>query len=295
MKKQTSVIIPNWRGRKLLEKNLPAVLATNPDEVIVVDDASPDDSNKLLKKNYPEIKIIRHSKNLGFSSACNSGAKAATGEIVILLNPDVVPEKNALKKILPDFKDEKVFAVSFNEPDWSWAKISWKKGTIEHEPGPKSKKAHVSAWASGGSAAFRKTIWEKLGGFDEIYKPFYWEDIDLSYRAWKRGYQVLWEPKAIVHHKHGAIIDKHFSKKYINFISERNRLLFIWKNITDPKMMIEHKLFLLLQLIKPGYLKPFMAAKVKYPQLIPRRFKEWHGKKIPDREIFKQFTTSDVV
>lgn len=289
MKKRTSVVIPNWNGRKLLEKNLPAVLATEPDEIIVVDDASPDDSNQFLEKNYPEIKIVKHEKNLGFAAACNSGVKAAKGEIVVLLNLDVVPEKDALKNILPDFEDDKVFAVSFNEPDWSWAKISWKKGTVEHEPGPKIKKTHISAWASGGSAAFRKSIWGKLGGFDEIYKPFYWEDIDLSYRAWKRGYLVLWEPKAIVHHKHEAIIGKHFSKIYINFISERNRLLFIWKNITDPRMMIEHKLFLLRQLVKPGYLKPLVAAKMRCPQLIPKRFQEWREKKISDREIFKQF------
>jgi GT2 family glycosyltransferase len=285
-----SVIIPNWNGRKLLEKNLPAVLATKPDEVIVVDDASPDESNEFLKKNYPEVKIVKHKKNLGFSAACNSGARDAKGEIIVIFNLDVVPEKDSLEKILPDFEDEKVFAVSFNEPQWSWARILWKKGTVEHQPGPKIKKTHLSAWASGGSAGFRKSIWEKLGGFDNIYKPFYWEDIDLSYRAWKRGYQVLWEPKAVVHHKHEAIIGKHYSKKYINFISERNRLLFIWKNIGNPKMIIEHKFHLTKRLLtSPGYWEPFMAALIRLPIVLPRRFKEWQEKKIGDQEVFVQF------
>ncbi len=287
---KTSIVIPNWKGRKLLEKNLPAVLATKPSEVIIVDDASPDDSNEFLEKNYPQVKIIKHQMNLGFGAGCNSGVKAAKGEIVVLLNLDVVPEKEALEKILPNFEDEKVFAVSFNELQWSWAKILWQKGTIEHQPGPKTKKTHLSAWANGGSAAFKKSVWQKLGGFDSLYHPFYWEDIDLSYRAWKRGYQILWEPKAIVHHQHEAIIGKYFSKKYIDFLSERNRLLFIWKNIGDPKMILEHKLYLGRRLLTlPSYWKPFIAALVRLPKVLPRRFKECQEKKINDREIFEQF------
>jgi len=287
---KTSIVIPNWKGRKLLEKNLPAVLATKPSEVIIVDDASPDDSNEFLKKNYPQVKIIKHQKNRGFAFGCNSGVKAAKGEIVVLLNLDVVPEKKALEKILPNFEDEKVFAVSFNEPQWSWAKILWQKGTVEHQPGPKAKKSHHSAWASGGSAAFRKSTWQELGGFDLIYHPFYWEDIDLSYRAWKRGYKVLWEPEAVVHHQHEAIIGKHYSEKYISFISERNRLLFIWKNIGNLKMFFEHKLYLGGRLLtSPGYWKPFMTAFTRLPKVLPRRFKECQEKKIGDREVFAQF------
>jgi len=286
---KTSIVIPNWKGRKLLEKNLPAVLATKPSEVIVVDDASPDDSNAFLEKNYPQVRLIKHQKNRGFAAGCNSGVKAAKEEIVILFNLDVVPEKDALEKILPDFENEKVFAVSFHEPQWSWARILWRNGTIEHEPGPKSTKTHISAWANGGSAAFRKSIWQRLGGFDSLYHPFYWEDMDLSYRAWKRGYQVLWEPKAIVHHQHESIIGKFYSKKYISFISERNRLLFIWKNITDWKMIVEHKFYLLPWLIRPGHLKSLMAAKLKFPQAFIRRMKECREKKVSDRKIFEQF------
>ena len=287
---KTSIVIPNWKGRRLLEKNLPAVLATQPDEVIVVDDASPDDSNQFLEKNYPQVKLVKHRKNQGFAAACNSGVKAAQGEIVALLNLDVIPEKDALEKILPNFKDEKVFAVSFHEPQWSWAKILWQNGLIEHQPGQKTKKTHLSAWASGGSSAFRKSIWQKLGGFDSLYHPFYWEDIDLSYRAWKRGHRVLWEPRAVVQHQHEAIIGKHYSKKEISLISERNRLLFIWKNIGYPKMILEHQFYLARKLLtSPGYWKPFLAALAYLPRVLPRRFKECREKKLNDGEVFKQF------
>lgn len=291
---KVSVVIPNWNGEKLLRKNLPKViqavkLSSYQAEIIVVDDGSEDGSVRQIKNKKLRIKLIENKKNRGFIYSCNRGVKETKGEIVVLLNNDVVPEKDFLKYVLPHFQDPKVFAVSFHEPDWSWARILWQKGFIEHQPGNKAKTTHISAWASGGSAAFRKSIWQKLGGFDLLYHPFYWEDVDLSYRAWKRGYKILWEPKAIVYHKHEGTIQR-FSKDYVNLISQRNQLLFTWKNVTSPKMMLEHKFWLGLKLIKnPGYFKPFLSALAKKPQILPRWLKEFREKKVNDIEIFNEF------
>lgn len=284
-----SIVIPNWNGKKLLEKNLPAVLQAGADEVIVSDDGSVDKSVEFLKKNYPQVKIIAHP-HIGFAGNCNRGVKTAKGEIVVLLNTDVTPEKDFLKPLKEDFKDPKVFAVSLGEPQWSWAKIVWQKGFLEHQPGKKTKQTHISAWASGGSGAFRKKFWEKLGGFDEIYKPFYWEDIDLCFRAWKRNHKVLWDPRSVVHHKHEATIGVEFSKKYIDFISQRNQLIFIWKNITIPKMMFEHKLWLWKRLLtNPGYWKPFLAAFFRLPTIVLKRIKEKREAVLSDKEVFAKF------
>jgi GT2 family glycosyltransferase len=288
-----SIIIPNWNGKKLLEKNLPKVLETGADEVVVVDNGSTDGSREFLlglKKKSLMVRTIRLEKNYGFAYACNLGVKMTKREIVVLLNNDVVPEKDFLKPLVEDFQDPKVFAVSLGEPQWSWAKGKWIKGFVEHKPGIKTKMPHISFWASGGSGAFRKEIWEKLGGFDEIYKPFYWEDIDLSYRAWKRSYKVIWDPRAVVHHQHESTIGSRFSKKYINFISQRNQLLFIWKNITSPKMILEHKIYLWKKLlIRPTYWKIFLRALVKLPQVLSKRVKEFKEKKVADSQIFEQF------
>lgn len=283
-----SIVIPNWNGQKLLEKNLPAVLLTEAQEIIIVDNGSTDGSKEYLKSQ--NLKLILNNQNLGFARAVNQGVKAAKGEIVVLLNNDVAPEKDFLKPLEEDFQNEKVFAVSLGEPQWSWAKGKWIKGFVEHEPGVKSKKPHISFWASGGSGAFRKKIWQKLGGFDEIFQPFYWEDIDLSYRAWKRGYKIIWEPRSVVHHQHEKTIGSSFSPSFVDFISQRNQLLFIWKNITDLKMLFAHKIFLWKRLLtQPGYFKPFLAAWFKFPLLFPLWLKEFFQKKISDREIFKQF------
>ncbi len=283
-----SIVIPNWNGRRLLEKNLSAVLNTGADELVISDDSSTDDSVIFIKKNFPQVKVIKH-KRLGFAGNCNQGVKAARGDIVVLLNTDVVPEKDFLRPLKKSFQDPKVFAVSLHEPQWSWAKGKWVKGFVEHEPGSKAKETHISFWASGGSAAFRKKIWDELGGFDEIYKPFYWEDIDLSYRAWKRGYKIVWEPRSIVHHRHQATISTHFSQKYVDFISKRNQLLFIWKNITNLKMVLQHTIWLFWRLRQPFYWHVFFGALTKIPQLILRRLREIKEAKVSDRVIFGTF------
>jgi len=288
-----SIIIPNWNGERLLKKNLPAVFQSQAKEVIVVDNGSKDGSVALLEilqNKYSQLKVILNQKNLGFAKAVNQGVKIAKNEIVVLLNNDVVPEADFLKPLVKDFEDEKIFAVSLNEPQWSWAKGKWIKGFVEHEVGPKTKKPHLSFWASGGSAAFRRSIWLKLGGLDEIFAPFYWEDIDLSYRAWKRGFKVLWEPQSVVHHQHESTIGSQFSQRYVDLISQRNQLLFIWKNITNLKMRSVHKIFLWKKLLThPGYFKPFGAALSRVFLITPRWFKESREQEVSDREIFKKF------
>jgi GT2 family glycosyltransferase len=291
-----SLIIPTWNGRNLLEKNLPKVIAAievKKTEIVVIDNGSTDGSAAYLKtllSSRTMNRLIALKKNFGFSYAVNLGVKKAKGEIVVLLNNDVVPEKNFLSPLKKLFSDPQVFAVSLHEPQFSWARGEFKDGFLFHEPGPKTKKTHPSLWASGGSAAFRKSTWQELGGLDDLYRPFYWEDLDLGYRALKRGYQILWEPGSVVHHRHEATVSR-FPKKYVDLIKQRNELLFIWKNITSQKMFFEHKKYLVKRIMKnPGYLKIFLAALAKLNQVIARRQEEIIAAKLTDEEVFKKFS-----
>lgn len=282
-----SIIIPNWNGKKLLEKNLPRVLVSDADEVIVADDDSTDGSIEFLKASFPQVKVISH-RRLGFAGNCNLGVKAAKGEIVVLLNTDVIPKKDFLPPLKKHFSDPKVFAVSFNEINdskFSWTKGKFEKGFITHENQKKDNRAHQTFWASGGSGAFRKTIWNKLGGFDELFSPFYWEDIDLCYRAQKRGWKILWEPQARVEHKHEGVISKSYSRQYIDLIWQRNQLLFIWKNLTEKKLFRQHLVGLLTRLRQPGYLRVIGAAIIKIFPIILRRSKEKKEGVVSDKII----------
>src|SRR3989344_1885473 len=171
---KVSIIIPNWNGAEKLKKNLTKVLEVdNIFEVIVVDDGSTDESVKLIENDFPKVKLIKKQKNSGFSSTINLGVKESSGDLVFLLNTDAVPKKDCLKNLLPHFENSKVFSAGFNTGgNWSWAKFS--KGFFWHYMSPMDKErvTHKTLWVSGGSGVFKKNIWEKLCGFDEMYDPF---------------------------------------------------------------------------------------------------------------------------
>jgi len=259
-------------------------------EIIVVDDASYDESVSYLKKNFPSVKLIKHKKNRGFSYSVNTGVRMAKGNLVVLLNTDIIPEKNFLESVLSHFDDKKVFAISFHEKGYSWAKGFFKNGFISHEQGKETKQAHNTFWVSGGSGIFRRKYWMDLGGMDEkLLSPFYWEDIDLSYRAAKRGFKLLWEPKSIVEHKHESTISK-LTKSYVQRIRERNELLFIWKNITSINLFKKHIKGLMLRIFKhPGYIRIVLMALTKIKLVTKKRKKERKDAKISDETLFARF------
>ncbi len=254
-----SVVIPVFNGREFLEKNLPAVLALEADEVIVVDDASIDGSSDVIKK-FTEIKLIKNSENLRFPKSVNIGFAKAIGEIVVLLNQDVTPDQNLLKFALPHFVDSQVFAVTFNEQERSWAQAKIRKGFLEFTNGDKDNRVHESFWASGGSAAFRKSTWDKLGGFDPIFTPGYFEDLDLGWRAHNLGYKILWDPKCKVDHQTETAFTKAFGATDLRRIKERNYLLAHWKNLRGLQLL-QHVFYLFIRILtSPGYIVPVTMA-----------------------------------
>ena len=292
-----SVVVPNFNGEKLLEKNLPFILSAKEnrenriDEIIIVDDGSQDGSIKLISSMFPQVKLIKHRINRGFSASVNTGVRAAKGDLICLLNSDVVPETNFLESVFSHFLKPKVFAISLNEiGNYSWARGSFINGFIEHSIGLKSLVPHDTFWVSGGSGVFRRSVWMELGGMDEkLLSPFYWEDVDLSYRALKRDYRLIWDPDAKVTHAHEATINR-LPKTYVQRVLERNQLLFIWKNLTSTNLFRKHLVGLFKRLAKhPGYIRIVLMALRKVNMLIKARNKEIKEAKISDETIFSRF------
>ena len=296
---QISIIIPNWNGKRLLEKNLPAVVnakgnsKNNIAEIIIVDDKSTDDSIPFLESNYgSEVKIIRHRENRGFSSAVNTGVRSAKSPLVCLLNTDVVPSVNFLEAAIIHFSNPHVFGVSLHEQGYGYAKGKFEDGFMVHDPGKERPEVVDTFWVSGGSGIFRKETWKELKGMDELlFSPFYWEDIDLSYRAMKRGYRVLWEPNAQVLHNHESIINEdNFRKGYMNTIKQRNHLLFIWKNLTSPNLFKKHTRGLMKRVGRhPGYIRIVFMAFLKLLTVRKLRRKEKRESKVSDEAILARF------
>ena len=291
-----SIIIPNYNGKELLARNLPLVInayhnsQNNISEIVVVDDGSKDNSASLIKTSFPGVKLIQHTKNRGFSAAVNTGVRTAKGELVALLNSDVSPSSDFLEKIYPHFKDKDTFGVSLHEQGFGWAKGVFSGGFIVHEPGEEDSQVHRTFWINGGSGVFRRDIWFKLGGLDEkTFFPFYWEDVDLSYRALKRGYKLFWEPDAKVVHQHETTIGK-FPASKRNVIQERNQLLFIWKNLTSARMFRKHLGGLFSRVLRhPGYIRIILMAILRLPYVLKLRKKLIKQQKVSDEAIFQFF------
>lgn len=286
-----SIIVTNWNGLKLLKKNFQRVIDTSQDadEIIFTDDASSDESVsyiKSLQKRFSKIKIIAHKKNVGFGKNSNHAVSKAKGDLVVLLNNDIYPHDNYIKNSLKHFKDKEVFGVGFAETgNENWSTVYWQNGYLQHGRGQEIKKPHISAWLSGGSSIIRKEYFEKLGGFDPVYEPFYYEDLDLGFRAWKSGYKLLWDPACVVEHKHESTISK-FPKKFLDYVKERNRLLIVLRNIDNKKLLKQNKYAQFLRILSgPNYFKIILAAK----RQIKKNKAPIFDKKINDINILKMF------
>ena len=282
----TSVVIPTFNGLDFLTANLPAVVAIHPDEIIVTDDASTDGSADFVSRTYPHVKLIRQPRNTGFPMNVNTGFTHAVGDIVILLNQDAAPHPQLIKTILPHFTNPTIFAVTFNAQIQSWADASFHHGFLDYKNGVQDGKIHRSFWASGGAAAFRKSIWDELGGLDSIFSPGYYEDLDLGWRSWRSGYQIIWDPGALVtHDKPESTFNATYRLKSLQRIKDRNLLLAHWKNL-DADYLPSHAFYLVSRIFQhPGYIVPVIVALLHLPHVIASR----GPSKLSTTEIFTKF------
>ena len=286
-----SVVIPSWNSELQLKENLPSVFKAaekvNAEIVIVDDNSSYDQSALYLRSLGDKIRFYANKTNGGFSYTVNRGVKLAKGDLIMLLNTDVRPSPNCFVEAIKYFKDDSVYALGFNSGE-SWMGGEWGGGLFHHfKVEPTSANRNVpnpSLWASGGQAAFARSKWLALGGMDLLYKPFYWEDTDMGYRAWKRGWKVLWAPECKVVHDHKkSVIATNFTQEFVLNTAQRNQFLFIWKNISDYGFLCQHFLRLPYYLLKyPG---PVMEALLKIPAVINHRQVEKVFWKRRDRDI----------
>lgn len=259
-----SVVIPTYKNKELLHKNLRKnEKFLKQLEVILVND-DPSDSIESEITEFKNVVLIENSENLGFGRSVNLGVEKSKNNLVMVLNNDVILLDDSFLKVQDEFKkNKKLFAISFaqKEKDGSIVgknRVFWKKGQFFHSASDNLKRG-FNAWAEGGSFIVDREKFIGLGGFDPIYYPFYWEDIDLSYRAWKNDYEIIFDPDILVEHHHESTIGKYFSKDYVKKIAFRNQFIFTWKNILDISMKINHLFYLI-----PNLLRFFIKGEVTF-------------------------------
>jgi GT2 family glycosyltransferase len=302
-----SVIIPNYNGAGRLEaclERLPEAVrnAPCPCEIIVVDDASTDGSADTAAA-FPDAQLIKNDKNMGFGATCNRGAMRARGRIIYFLNNDVEVSPDFIAPLLNHFDDSEVFAVASHAHDENGRIVAGrntpafvsgflKANTDENAP---PDRPSITIYASGGGAAFDRDKFLALGGFDPLYHPFYWEDFDLGYRAWKRGMRVIYEPRSRVLHKTHGSIREAFSEQHVARISRRNQLICNWKNLTDANLRAAHFASLTFKTagnvlaLRPRFLPIISEAAANNAAIRDARKKEEPHIKRSDKDVFDCF------
>ncbi len=294
MKKQPiSIIIPVYKNYDMfyryLEINKKYFVGC---EVIIMNDDRSENITSPIKKIYPEAIVVNNKKNFGFAGNVNRGVLKTKRNYIFLINSDVVLKDGSFLNALNFFKkDKKLFAINFAQIEKDGKIVGANRGYFENglinHSGLSSNIYHLSSnfWAEGGSSIFNKKLFVDLGLLDELYNPFYWEDIDLSYRAWKSGYKILFDPSIKVEHHHESTIGKYFNRSKILKIAFRNQLIFHWKNLTDNDLIFKH----LFNIPKYIFIPGFFDALIRLPKILHARKKAIKLFKKTDEEILRMF------
>lgn len=243
-----SVIVPTYNGEQLLPSVLDALRAqTFGDfETIVIDDASADGSALLVEHSYPEVRLLVNRRNLGFVGSCNTAATAAYGRYIVLLNNDTEPEPGwlaELAKVIVANPDAGIIAsklLLFDRRDTLHTTgdmlgrdgIPRNRGVWELDQGQYDGATAVFS-GCGGASAYRKDLWQALGGFDDDFW-MYMEDADFAFRAQLLGFGAVFAPHARVYHRLSASGGDTLASYYVG----RNTIWMIAKNM--PRGLVLH-------------------------------------------------------
>ena len=238
-----SVIIPNYNGEYFLKACLEALKGQTFDdmEVILVDNASTDDSIKLAKELYREIRVIELHDNTGFAYAVNRGIEAAKGEYVLLLNNDTIVFPNFVKNQYKMIKGKPdVFSCSalmiqnqnhelVDDAGDELAVLGWGFAPDRDKPVSGCGVPHEVFSSCAGAAIYRKAVFDEIGLFDESFFA-YLEDMDVGYRARLAGYRNLYNPYAKVYHLGSASSGSRHNAFKVE-LSARNSMYMMKKNM----------------------------------------------------------------
>ena len=283
-----AILILNWNGRSLLETCLPPLLSQTyvNYKVVVVDNASDDDSVRWLRQHTPQVQLIQNDENLGFSRGINAGLPYVSADVIVLLNNDVLVRPNWLEELIRPFRQDPAIGIV-------GCKLLFPDGTIQHlgaeltYPLANSHHFHYKEpdsnqvttlqdvpYVTGAALAVRQEVLTKIGLLDESFHPFYYEEVDFCTRARSAGYRVVVTPDAVAIHDESATMDAISGLKLPTL--HRNRLRYVLKHYTPEQFLhdfvpaeaaylAQHPIFEELDILRLVY---FEAA-VPQPNLPP--------------------------
>lgn len=291
MKEPISAVIPNRDGAQLLRQTLPLLLREAPageNDIVIVDDASRDESVAMLHAEFPAVRVLAVPENVGFGAACNLGLREARHDLVLLMNSDMQVTPGSLALLREHFDNPRVFAAGPPYPS--------PEQVAATPPAPGRVGRQMNAPAGGGF--FRRDAFLELGGFDPIYHPFYWEDMDLGWNAWRRGWEIVLDSRCYFIHPESSTIRSLYQRRYVSRVRTRNRCLFGWKNLRSRSLLARFLAFTLARALlavpkrrDPSWLQGIADSIPRLrPALARRQATAYTGKS--DQEILKDSETS---
>ena len=262
---QISIITINYNGLA----NTCALIETIPFndyplEVIVVDNASSEDEATLIEQRYPQVKVIRSKKNLGFAGGNNLGIKAALGKYLFFINNDTLlrPQTSDLQQLINRLESDKKIGMVCPKIRFSWANnpiqyagytplshITLRNKAIGYgeEDNGQYNIAHPTPYAHGAAMMVKREAIENAGVMPECYFLYY-EELDWSLMIRRAGYQIWYEPACTIYHKESQTTGQ--DSKFRTFYITRNRLLFAKRNLQGANKYLSYSYLILLVAFK---------------------------------------------
>jgi hypothetical protein len=240
---EASVLVPNLNGEHFLEPCLTALAQQTlpPSQVIVIDNGSTDGSVELVRRRFPKARLLTFSENRGFAAAMNAGIAETTTRFVAFLNNDAVAEPTWLEELAKCLARHPSAAAATSklllagEPGrldgagdgLTRSFLPYVRGHGEPDDGRFGDELEVFG-ASGAAALWHASVLREVGGFDERFFAYY-EDVDLSFRARLRGYEIWYAPRSVVRHTRGGTAGQHVD--FALFHPVKNRWFMLVKDL----------------------------------------------------------------
>lgn len=247
-----SLIVVNFNAHDLLLKCVESLhrAASANDEIIVVDNGSTDGSAEAIERDFPNVIVVRLPTNR-YIFGLNDGLLSARGEYVAFCNNDMIVEGDFVNSAISQFTTDDIFAVcprvldSKGHEQGTRTAGAWKHGLLVYIPLEHSSQPTHCFFAVGGQSFYRRRILLEIGSIDELLWPMYHEDIELSYRAWRCGYRIVYAPESVCQHLGGATSRRVFTPTQLRSFVRQNEMLMVWKDVADGRMLIQHFAYLL--------------------------------------------------
>ncbi len=243
--KKATVVIPNWNGMAFLKACLDSLMVQDTDDfdILMIDNASEDESVEFVRAEYPSVRVDVMPENLGFSGGVNEGILRSETPYVILLNNDTECAPGFVRALIQAAdRSERIFSVSARMVNFHdrrlmddagdlYTVLGWgaQRGVGQPVTDPRYQKPKQVFSACGGAALYRKRIFDEIGLFDTDHFA-YLEDIDVGYRARIYGYQNVYEPEAWVYHVGSGTSGSKYNAFKVR-LSSRNTQYLVWKNM----------------------------------------------------------------